>query len=131
MKKKTLMSMVAIITAISILAFIPKNNASKAKSSGSMTYFAVCGKCGWVSPRVKTVSDASSMRQDHGRGRDHTCCVSTIEFDSEKNSKYAAYCSKCSYYSPNTTSVSDASTMRQDHGRGMDHTCCTSVIDVD
>jgi hypothetical protein len=77
-------------------------------------YYAVCGKCGWVSPSTSSHSNAGDMRYNHvSDNSGHRASV--IVFDSNQKKTFKAVCGKCSWVSPSTTSHSNAGDMRYDH----------------
>ena len=93
-------------------------------------YFAVCGKCDWISPYVADLSDAYNLARNHRSGQestDHDCVVSL--YSSEPEEHFTAVCGKCNWSSPKVDDLSHAYNLARNHHSSPErsgHTC--SVI---
>ena len=93
----------------------------------SIKYFAVCGKCGWVSAETRSESDALSMDSGHENAYDrHRCAV--LSYNSASKDKWKVSCNKCNFISPATTNHSTAMHLKGLHETANDRHRCSTIL---
>ena len=124
--KKTGFLISFLLFTILLFSISLTSNYKNTEEVKDTKYFAVCGKCNWVSPTVKSIHEAVKLRNSHGNG--HSKFTSTGFLNDQISQQFYVFCSKCEWKSPIVSRFVDANLMKGNHARGQYHFKSTSVL---